>query len=407
MNVDLMRRVDYFAGVPLCFAASLLAWAGRLLRPGDAHLRGQPRRVLFLELSEMGSTVLADPAMRKLRASGAELYFAIFARNAPSLGLLGTVPEPRVFRIREARLATLLLDSLRFFAWTRREGIDTVIDLELFSRYAALLAFGSGARRRVGFHAFFNEGLYRGSLLTHRVAYNAHQHIGANFIALVNAVLAGREELPYSKTRIEPGELELARAEVGPERIEALQRRIADACPAWQPGQPIALLNPNAGDLLPQRRWPPGNFAAVATALLARYPGLLVLVTGARAEREQAERLCARVADPRCVNFAGLVEFGELPALYGCAAVMLTNDSGPGHFAAVTPLRTIVLFGPETPALYRPLGNTVALHAGLACSPCVSAANHRKTPCRDNVCMQAITPEEVLGHLCEALDARA
>jgi ADP-heptose:LPS heptosyltransferase len=48
---------------------------------------------------------------------------------------------------------------------------------------------------------------------------------------------------------------------------------------------------------------------------------------------------------------------------------MVTNDSGPGHFSAVTPLRTVVLFGPETPALYGSVGNSIAITANLACSP--------------------------------------
>jgi hypothetical protein len=68
-------------------------------------------------------------------------------------------------------------------------------------------------------------------------------------------------------------------------------------------------------------------------------------------------------------------------------------------------LATIVLFGPETPKLYEPLGNSRAIYAGLACSPCVSAHNHRRTACTDNVCMQAITVEEVYAAVAETLAA--
>ena len=61
----------------------------------------------------------------------------------------------------------------------------------------------------------------------------------------------------------------------------------------------------------------------------------------------------------------------------------------PGHFAAITDMPTFVIFGPETPALYGSLGKTTPIYAGLACSPCVSASNHRKTACMDNVCLRA------------------
>jgi ADP-heptose:LPS heptosyltransferase len=112
-----------------------------------------------------------------------------------------------------------------------------------------------------------------------------------------------------------------------------------------------------------------------------------------------------QVGHDRCVNFAGRLSLEELPALYQLAEVMLTNDSGPGHFSAVTALRTFVIFGPETPHLYGSLGDSTPLYAGLACSPCVSAANHRKTPCTDNVCLQVIRPEQVLELLRKALDS--
>ncbi len=56
--------------------------------------------------------------------------------------------------------------------------------------------------------------------------------------------------------------------------------------------------------------------------------------------------------------------------------VFVTNDSGPALFAART-------------------GRSQAIWAGLACSPCVNALNNRLSRCRDNVCMQRITVDEV------------
>ncbi|MFZ1639976.1 MAG: glycosyltransferase family 9 protein [Candidatus Contendobacter sp.] len=405
MKIDTMRKVDYFAGIPLCFLATLLIRLVGLFARRSLQL---PRKVLFIELSEMGSAILADPAMRKMqRAGNAELYFLIFKSNAASLRLLNTIPETRVFTIRADGLLNLAIDSLRFLVWARQRGIDTVIDLELFSRCSALLTGLSGAARRIGFHAFYNEGLYRGDLLTHRVAYNPHLHIATNFIALVNAALAEREELPFSKTLIDDGEIKLACAEVNESTIEAMRDRIRGEYPPYdEQYHRIVLINPNASDLLPQRRWMPDYFVAVMRGLLADNDDLLVLITGASAEREEAEILKQQVGHERCVNFAGRQSLEELPALYSIAEMMLTNDSGPGHFSAVTNLRTFVIFGPETPRLYGSLGNSTPIYAGLACSPCVSAANHRKTPCTDNVCLRVIKPEMVLEQLREALGER-
>jgi ADP-heptose:LPS heptosyltransferase len=405
MKIDAMRKLDYFVGIPLCFLATLTIRGVKLFAKRRVQ---RPRKVLFVELSEMGSAILADPAMRKMRRDGhVDLYFLIFKSNAASLRLLNTIEETHVFTIRTDGFLNLTVDSLRFLVWTRRHLIDTVIDLELFSRYSALLTGLSGAVNRIGFHAFHNEGLYRGNMLTCRVIYNPFLHIAKNFIALVNAALADREELPFSKTLIDDSEIKLARAEVSESAIAAMRDHIHREYPSYDDQHHrIILINPNASDLLPQRRWMPDYFVAVMNGLLSEYENLLVLITGASAEREEAEILKRRVGHERCINFAGRQQVEELPALYRIADLMLTNDSGPGHFSAVTNLRTFVLFGPETPRLYGSLGNSTPIYAGLACSPCVSAANHRKTPCTDNVCLQVIKPEAVLEQLREALRER-
>lgn len=407
MKVDSMRAIDRWVGVPLCFLLSLLL---RLVG-GSAPPAATPRRLLFIELSEMGSTVLADPAMNKaVRLFGAELYFLIFRRNAPSLALLGTIPAANVFTLRDDSLIHLIADSLEFFRWARRQRIDTVIDLELFSRATALLTALSGARLRAGFHRFHNEGLYRGEMLTHRVAYNPHIHIAKNFIALVNALHAGKPEVPYSKTVIGDDEIHLPAVSVPETAKDEMRRRIAAVCPAYDAGRHrLVLVNPNASELLPQRRWPAGNFALLARAVLDNWDDVIMLITGAPDETEEAQRLQAAVNHPRLISFAGRQRLEELPWLYALAQLMITNDSGPGHFAAVTGLPVIVLFGPETPALYGPLGQGRAISAGLACSPCVSAANHRKTACTEPLCMTAISPERVFAEVravLEGLDRR-
>lgn len=397
MNVDTMRRIDHHVGVPLCFVVSGLLWLIRLirLRPPQA-----PRRALFIELSEMGSTILADPAMRRLRdRHGAELFFAIFASNRASLHLLDTVPRDHVFALRADGLVSLAVDTVRLLWWTRARGIDTVIDLELFSRFTALLTGLSGAVNRVGFHAFHQEGLYRGEMLTHRVAYNPHIHIAKNFVALVDALAAEMPQLPYTKSVIRDDDVRLAKAQVSAEALADMAERVRRVLPAWQPGMRLVLVNPNASDLLPQRRWPRDRFETLMRRILEQFPDTVLLVTGSKGEAAEAQRLAQHLASERCASFAGGCVLEELPALYGLAALMVTNDSGPGHFSAVTDMPTIVLFGPETPRLYGSLGRSVAVFAGLACSPCVSAHNHRKTPCLDNVCLQVITPDQVFAEV--------
>lgn len=401
LSVDTMRTIDHRVGVPLCALATpfvvLLDWLKTLL-VGPV---GAPRKLLFIELSEMGSAILVDPAMRAAQARGAEIFFLIFKSNQASLTLLNTVPAANVFTIDASSLVSLITDTVQFLFKARARKIDTVIDLELFSRFTALLTGLCGARRRVGYHIFHGEGLWRGEMLTHKVHYNPHIHIAKNFLSLIHAAFSTQVEQPFSKIHITDASIQIAQAVIKPDDKQAVLERIERlAREAQRPftlgHQPLLLVNPNASELLVQRRWAPERFSALIVACQSKWPDCLILITGSPAEHAYVENVRLGASVPHALNFAGQVSFAELPALYTLADVMVTNDSGPGHFSSVTGLHTVVLFGPETPALYGSLGKSIPITAQLACSPCVSAANHRKTPCADNVCMRAISVEQVL-----------
>ncbi len=401
MTINTMRFVDKWVGVPLCLLLSPFCWISDLLRGARKKNPGL-KRTLFIELSEMGSAVIADPAMRKLKQEeGAELYFAIFSKNYKSLEILNTVPESNIFKMNADNIFSLTVDIFRFMSWCRKKKISTVIDLELFSRFTAIIGFFSGARSRVGFTSLHDEGLYRGNLVNCRVRYNPHVHIAINFISLVNKAL-GLFENAYSTVPVLPHELQLAKATVSENAMDNIRKKIRQLYPSWQ-GEPIVLLNANASDMLPQRRWPQRNFAETGRQLLDKFPQIILVMTGAPAEKEYVQEVTNQINDKRCINSAGFFSFNELVPLYSICTCMLTNDSGPAHFAAVTNLKVFVLFGPETPHLYLPLGNAEPFYLGLPCSPCVSAANHRKTTCITRPCITGIPTEMVYKRMEEYL----
>src|SRR5213593_43245 len=114
MKLSTMRRIDYFVGVPACFLLTLVVRAFERLRP--VRERGRLRKVLFIELSEMGSTILASAAMRQVheRYPDADHCFVIFRKNAPSLRLLQLFPERNIYTIRADSLATIAADLIGF-----------------------------------------------------------------------------------------------------------------------------------------------------------------------------------------------------------------------------------------------------------------------------------------------------
>jgi len=79
---------------------------------------------------------------------------------------------------------------------------------------------------------------------------------------------------------------------------------------------------------------------------------------------------------------------------------------GPAQFASMTPIHILTLFGPETPPLFAArLSNATTLWTGIACSGCVNAYNNRQLVCRNNLCMQALTVNDVFKKVTPIYDS--
>ena len=170
---------------------------------------------------------------------------------------------------------------------------------------------------------------------------------------------------------------------------------------------PLILLNANSGDLLPLRRWAVDRYVALAKSLLERYPNIFIAFTGSPDERDEAEYLASQVDSMRCISLGGHTSLRQLLVLYGLAEVLVTNDSGPAHYASLTSIDIVTLFGPETPAIFGSRSpRSHIIWAGLACSPCVNAFNQRVTVCTNNLCMQHVKVEQVFATVCRVLEQR-
>lgn len=404
MNVAMMRRADRLLGVPACFALSLMRklWDRR---PPD-HAR--PKSYLFIKLAEQGSTVLAYPALKTAidRVGAENVYFLVFEENRPILDAMEVIPAENVIVIRAQGIFRTVFAAMRAIFEMRGKNLDAAIDLEFFARSSAALAYLSGARWRAGFHSHGGEASYRGDLMTHRLSFNAYLHTSQTFQSLVEALDFPGEQFPtFPLHPPRVGEW-LPRFQSTPRELEEV-RSILKAESGTSEPAPLVLLNANASDLLPLRRWESGRYVELARRALAMYPDLRIAFTGAPEEAEPVEKLVKQVMSERCFSLAGKTTLRQLLVTYCLADVLVTNDSGPAHFATLTPIDVITLFGPETPTLFAaPTPRNHVLWAGIACSPCVNAFNDRQTSCKDNRCMQLISVDQVVAMLREILERR-
>lgn len=397
MNVELQRAVDRRVGVLICRILSVAARLRRRTRPA-----GPPRRILVILLSEMGSLVLARPMFARLRElyPAAEVHVALFERNREALDLLDVVPRGNVVAIGDRSFPELvrgLLAAVRGFA---RQPFDVAIDCELFARVGSILSYLSGAAVRVGFHPHTQEGLYRGSFINRPVLYNPYRHIAAQFLTLAAAI--DSTTVPKGKEGPVPAPPSPQPAAWPEEELRLTRERLLGGFPAAR-GRKLVLLNPSGGQL-PIRAWPLEHYFAVCEGLMR--DGHAVGVTGLPGDRAFGRAFRERFPDGRCADLTGATaSLRELLGLFHCADLLISNDGGVGHLAALTPLPAIVLFGPETPALYGSLaGNSHPFYSSWPCSPCLSAYNHRTSPCDgDNRCLKQIAPEQVLAKAREIL----
>ena len=389
-----LQWLDRRAGAPLCLVLTLLRRFGGLLGRRRA---GPVRSILFLKLAEQGSTVLAHEAVRRAveRVGRENVHFLVFEENRFIVDVIGLVPRGNVHTVRTGSAWAMVSSAAGALSRVRRLGIDACIDMEFFARFSAAIAYLTGARTRVGFHVFFGEGPYRGDLMTHRVLYNPHMHTSRTFTSLVLALDADPGKLPTFGV-VPPESPPLPVFLPDPAEKAEVARMLADA--GLTAGGRLVVLNANAGDLLPLRKWDQGNYAELARRLLAAFPGLWVAFTGSPEEAPMVEGVARAVGSPRSICLAGRTTLRQLLVVFGLAEVLVTNDSGPAHFGALTSVDVVALFGPETPLLFAAPGpRNHAVWAGIACSPCVNAFNNRQTACRDNVCMKSLSVDEVFG----------
>ncbi len=403
MHLSLMRQVDYYIGIPVCFFLSRLYSLSQWFTSNKKQQSSKISNILIIQLSEMGSTVLAYPLLKKLQKKYPEstLYFLIFKKNKICLDILNVIPENHIYTINTDGLLSFVKDTVGSILKLRKLNIDCVIDLELFSRFSAAISYLSGAKKRAGYFRFHMEGLYRGNFLTHRIMYNFHYHISKNFLSFLQVIDQPMHLVPALSEIDYIEDMELPRALVSSENKNALLKKINSLSSVAIKTSTSFILLYVSGGILPIRSWPKKYFVELANKI-SEIPNTLIILIGDNHAVEESNEVFKSLAHPsRCINLSGHTSLQELIALYQLSTILITNDGGPAHFATLTPhLNTFIFYGPESPNLYKPLGKNIHFfYNHLPCSPCLTAFNHRHSSCEKNSCLESILPDTVFSHI--------
>jgi ADP-heptose:LPS heptosyltransferase len=395
--LGLMRWVDHWVGLPLCFLLAVASAPIQWLRPRRRREVSGTGTIVVLKFFGLGSIMQASPLLRAIRGRypQARLVFVTFEPNRSLLNRLGLCDEVRVIRT-QAPLA-FVKDTCGLILWFWRARVEAVLDLEFFSKFSTLLTFLTGSRIRVGFHL---NDFWRYRLITHPVYLNYYRHISDAF----------RQVGQHLDVKVE--DARLARPAHDPAARSSVEGFLKEH--GWHPGLPLLGLNVNTGDMALERRWPLDRFAEVARTLLGQHPDLLIVLTGAPDEQPYVASLVERIPEdqrPRVIVAAGRWLLDEFLAALPLMTGFLTNDSGPAHLAAAMDVPMVSLWGPARPgfiAAYSPRHRI--LYMDYPCSPCIlmfttfegMSCNH------EGWCMQAIetsTVVEAVGQMLAAARA--
>lgn len=351
-------------------------------RASDPHAAGvanaKPARILVVLPNWVGDVVLATPALRALRNHYADQYIAFVLKShlAPILSGGDWMNEMLFWPSRDSSRPQRRRSFLGFAAELRERRFDLAILLANSFR-SALLARLAGIKRRVGYD---RDG--RGLLLTDKLLPERAdgKFVPVSMIRYYNATAR------YLGCRECPDMPELFTT---PQDEAAVDEALARA--GIKPDQPIVVLNPGAS-FGPAKCWLPERFAEVGDRLAERHHAAVMISCGPK-EIDVARAVAGRMRHKAVVLDNPVMGLGPSKALIRRAAMLVTNDTGPRHFANAFGTPVVTIFGPTDPqwtATNAPKERLVMV--SVDCGPCMK----RKCPL-DHRCMMRVTSDMVVA----------
>ena len=337
-------------------------------------MSARPEKILALQFKYFGDAVLLTPALRALHAHfpAAEIHLLAPAEMAPLFEHL-----PWLFRVwpmprRRGRAG--LRETWPLLRALRREHFDRSVDFASNDR-GAILSRVIGAKQRLGWDqagGFFG----RRFCYTRRVAPDENL---AHESARLAQLLSGWQIPP-------PASLA---AEI------CADAALADAAKKILPHEHAVLCHVASSQ--PRKEWPLPYWAELHR--LAAAAGRPAVFTTARGERESELMADLRKLAPEAEILPEIADLPLFLAVLARAAVFISGDTGPLHFAAGLGVPTISLFGPTSPARWAPIGPR---HQALAAPKCRCESNSAICTAQQH-CLAEISPVQVLYALKNAM----
>jgi len=341
-----------------------------------------PERFLIVQLADIGDLILSTPALAALRQARPDAHITLLTttHSAPIIESTNLVDDILTINRQQLNgsLAFFHPSNLRRLLGLRARKMDAVIFLHHFTLALgtlkfALIAFASGAKRRIG----LDNG--RGWFLTESLpdlGFGA-KHQAQYWLDLV--ALLGASSLPR------PAQVSQDEYLLPPSTHDPAHKL-------------TVVLHPGSGGYSLARRWDSTAFARVADELVARYQARIILV-GSPSDDTESVRLAMQFPP---LDLTGKTTLARLASVIRAADLFIGADSGVMHIAAAVGTPLIAIFGPSNAAAWgpwTPSTPSIVLRSAPECSPC-SYIGHEiglRHGCPARTCMRLVTPDHVLN----------
>ncbi|HEV7128153.1 MAG TPA: lipopolysaccharide heptosyltransferase II [Ktedonobacterales bacterium] len=365
------------------------------LRPGDPRIR----RILVIRVDLIGDVVLSLPAIQALRQGYPNAAIDLLVLPATAAVLEGAsdiarvlVYDPNIWRSPAALCAPRNWRAVGRLVQTLRAARYDLC-LSVAGDWASVLAWISGARRRVGYAGEAYPGLMTDPVPGRRYARREHEVEYVHRLArAAGGIVTEHNALPALHIP-------------DPTRHALLTKLAVLGVPRVESGGALVVLHAGAQNGS-AKRWPAASWAALADRLAA-HDGIQVIFTGAATDRPLVAAIRDQMREAH-VDLSGATTLAELAALLALADLVISGDSGPLHIACAVDTPVIGLYGPTDPLLSGPLGpHALVLRHTMWCAPCYDASATAECRFGNPVCMKSLSPLAVYQAACRQLRRRA
>ena len=330
-----------------------------------------PKRILIVLHGSIGDVTRALPLAAILRRGFPQAFLAwsIEPACAPLLRGNSAIDEVFLFDRRNWKNAG------KFMARVRAGNFDVSIDLQRIFK-SGLIAWWSGARRRLGFHR-------RDSKEFNWIFNNLHIPEYGEEIPKLEHYLKFADYLGIERGRLQ---WDFALTE---EEQAAVELRLG------KNRRPFAVLF--VGTRWQSKQWFPFQMSECAEHL-QRIHDLEVVLLGGKDDSKTAQEV-ESLSPMKLVNLVGQMSLREAIGVIQQAKLAIGPDTGLMHIAAAVRTPVISLWGATRPQRTGPFGfGELVLQGKAPCVPC-----QRRSCSIGRICLQSITTEQIAAKIRAAL----